>query len=391
MDIKDQVHSESELERVLSKVRNLKLKAPEACTQVRSKALDCDGTLRECRQRIDAESKELEQLKGRPSNIPRSLCELREKISNTLSIPLQRLPFVGELIQLKENESNWRLAAELVLRNFGLTLLVPDTFHSQVVHFAESTKLSYSSGKGLLLEYEKVSKDDEFGLGRMISEQPDLLAFKLDFKHDHEFSRWVKRETRERFQVRCVADTESFRRCREVAVSIQGQIQNASGRIRKDDREHSRDPRNFILGWDNELKRRALIESIRKNQQKIPDLEKHSKELHKQEDFWRSISIHTDLALQTQTWDELDSDKPELEIVSTQEERDAYLSQSEELQQLDQQIIEVENEMDVIDREIDQLNKNVQKFEDQKELWNNSKLLAEREKQKLPTPNFEAL
>ena len=51
------------------------------------------------------------------------------------------MPFAGELLQVRSEESAWEAAAERLLHNFGLSLLVPDSHYPQVVEWVDRTHL----------------------------------------------------------------------------------------------------------------------------------------------------------------------------------------------------------------------------------------------------------
>ena len=51
---------------------------------------------------------------------------MRSALCAALDLPEDDMPFAGELLQVREDERDWEGAAERLLRNFGLSLLVPD-------------------------------------------------------------------------------------------------------------------------------------------------------------------------------------------------------------------------------------------------------------------------
>ncbi len=86
-------------------------------------------------------STELSALNKRQSNIPARQLQIREQLCHALDIAESSLPFVGELLQVKPNETRWQGAVERVLHNFALSLLVPDELYSKVTEFIEHTQL----------------------------------------------------------------------------------------------------------------------------------------------------------------------------------------------------------------------------------------------------------
>jgi uncharacterized protein YPO0396 len=55
---------------------------------------------------------ELESLRQRRSNIPRQMLAVRAALCEALSIAPDTLPFIGELIQVRDNERAWEGGGE---------------------------------------------------------------------------------------------------------------------------------------------------------------------------------------------------------------------------------------------------------------------------------------
>lgn len=86
----------------------------------------------QARQEHNALSAEIGSLKVRRSNIPAMQVAMRDALCGALDIVEDDVPFAGELIQVREDERDWEGAAERLLHNFGLSLLVPDTHYARV-------------------------------------------------------------------------------------------------------------------------------------------------------------------------------------------------------------------------------------------------------------------
>src|ERR1017187_8390285 len=69
---------------------------------------------------------ELRSLQSRRSSIPKRSLDLRQWLCKELDFAAAELPFAGELIQVRAEESAWEGAAERLLRSFALSILVPD-------------------------------------------------------------------------------------------------------------------------------------------------------------------------------------------------------------------------------------------------------------------------
>ena len=173
------------------------------------------------------------------------------------------MPFVGELIQVREEEQDWEGAIERYLRNFGLSLLVADEHYASVAAWVEQTHL-----RGRLVYYRVRAVSNQ----TPAQSQPGSLAQKLAIKPDSAFYAWLEREIDRRFaEVICCATQEQFRR--EVrAITISGQIKSKGERHEKDDRFLLNDRSRFVLGWSNAAKIEALQGKARKLETEIAEI-----------------------------------------------------------------------------------------------------------------------
>jgi uncharacterized protein YPO0396 len=87
-------------------------------------------SLRDEHQEITAE---LESLRRRRSNIPARVLAMRERLCSELRLDEETVPFAGELLQMREEETDWEGAAERLLHNFGLSLLVPESHYAELL------------------------------------------------------------------------------------------------------------------------------------------------------------------------------------------------------------------------------------------------------------------
>lgn len=197
--------------------------------------------------------REIVSLSKRPSNIPDFNVQLRGRLAQELNIPAEDLPFVGELLQVRQEEAAWEGALERLLRNFALSLLVHDDHYSQVVRWVNRTHLNG------LLQYQWVIprfvKADSVGL------PGSAAARKLEVKTQTRFSKWLQNEVNDRFDIACLTDEAEYQRTSR-ALSITGQIKEGGGRHRKDDRKAIGERSNYVLGWSSASKIVALREKV---------------------------------------------------------------------------------------------------------------------------------
>lgn len=363
LEIEERPSDQRTFSEIINRVRSIHSKAPEEADKARKDAFDCTKRLDELRLKKEEDEAHLRELQGSKSNIDPSLRELRQRICDALGVNPTNMPFAAELIQVKEEESDWRLAIELVLRNFGKTLLIPPEFHAPVVEYAERNKLRNKIGKGMLLEYEKVDLNDQTGMRREGHTGNDFLANKLSYKLTHAFGGWVKREVRDRFQIKCISNTDAFRTYHGKAVTMEGQFRFDNGRIRKDDRDSSRDPRNFSLGWDNQHKCEQLAREINDAHQTIEALKPKADTLTQRETFWRDVKHHGSTVLRVSLWSELDSESIEMRIADLEEQITKFKEQNTDIADLDNRIHTAEEKQRKIRSSIKELDEANAKLE----------------------------
>lgn len=196
-----------------------------------------EESLMDCRR-------ELESLKRQPSNIPSQMLRLRKQICAALGIHEDSLPFVGELIEVRQEEAPWRGAIERVLHGFALSVLVEERHYNALTNYVNSTNL------GMRLVYFKTTSATPRA-ERTI--QLNSLVSKLTLK-GHACSPWLNAELVDRFNFDCVSSPQALRASERPAVTIEGLIKSNKVRHEKDDRRDINDKRFWVLGFDNRAK-----------------------------------------------------------------------------------------------------------------------------------------
>ncbi|WP_449257947.1 ATP-binding protein [Chlorobium limicola] len=214
------------------------------------------------RQEHERLTAEIRGLKARRSNIDEKQVAIRRSLCHALDIAEDEMPFAGELLQVLEEEREWEGAVERLLRNFGLSLLVPDRHYGAVAEWVDRTHLH---GR---LVYFRVRQQSQSG------RQPDheaSLVRKIAIKADSPYFDWMEREIANRFDLVCCSDQEEFRREKK-AITITGQIKAPGERHEKDDRHPIDDRSRYVLGWSNAAKIAALEESAARQEKHLAGL-----------------------------------------------------------------------------------------------------------------------
>jgi uncharacterized protein YPO0396 len=197
--------------------------------------------------------KEISAMQAQPSSIPSTMLELRQTITDALGLAELDLPFVGELIDVKQHEHIWQGAIERVLRGFALSMLVSERYYAAVTKYVNETNLKKR------LVYYKVLSDDNRVHHNI---QHNSLIHKLNFK-ENSYQDWLVNELNRRFDYACVENLNDFRQA-ERAITLQGQIRHGKSRHEKDDRFAIDNQRNWVLGFNNSEKLKLYQERAQK-------------------------------------------------------------------------------------------------------------------------------
>ena len=208
---------------------------------------------------------ELVSLRSRTSSIPKRSLDLRQLLCHELSLAEPELPFAGELIRVRPEESAWEGAAERLLHGFALSVLVRDEHYPAVSDWINDHHL------GARLVYYRVPARTAHGQARGgagpgTGADGRLLFAKLEIK-DTGFFPWLERELSIRAGFDCVENMTEFRRAPK-AITKAGQIKGSGGRHEKNDTTRIDDRSSYILGWTNEQKINALLRQAARLQER---------------------------------------------------------------------------------------------------------------------------
>ena len=183
--------------------------------------------------------------------IPARVAERREEIARGAHVPVAELAYAAELIDISPGQERWRPAAEKVLRNFGLRLLVPSDHKDSVRRYIDEHDM-----RGVV-EYSVVTA--------VSTHRPaparNTLAGKLTVDTNHSSGPWLAAQVARRFEHVCV-ETASELEDHRVAMTIRGTVKLPGNHYRKDDRPELTNPSMYILGANTAAKRAALSREV---------------------------------------------------------------------------------------------------------------------------------
>lgn len=211
---------------------------------------------------FSALSDQLSVLRSQKNNITGHAARIRREILEFIGATDKEVPFVGELLRVREEAQEWESVIERLLHNFALRLIVPEEYYQQVNQYVKEHDL-----KGRIIYHKFNTKEVA---PRIFRQQDEKLLFnKLEFKAS-EYTEWIKGEISSKFNYLCVDDLESFRLA-EKAITREGLTKNAN-RHEKDDRPEIKNRQQYVLGWDNKEKIAVLREEATILDQKIKEI-----------------------------------------------------------------------------------------------------------------------
>jgi uncharacterized protein YPO0396 len=293
--------------------------------------------LEKVREEAKVVNDELRSLHSRRTNLPSTSLELRSRLCGDLRIDGDELPFVGELVQVRPEASEWEGAAERVLRNFALSLLVPNHYYDRVAGWIDEHHLA-----GRIVYYRVPAATVLIG-------QPDrpggdrLLLDHIEVKPDTPFNSWLEGELARRANHSCVENVAQFRSINK-AVTRAGQIKDRD-RHEKDDRRRIDDRREYVLGWSNEAKIESLILYATAIQRRVGSAESTVQNRKKEEsDVTDALHALAGLAGYS-TWEELDWERLINDIAALDAEKTRILGASDRLSALNAELVKVTGEI----------------------------------------------
>lgn len=245
-------------------------KLPKLVKEIEAKHINLQNILEDkvlergqIQQRIDEDRRELSALEQHQGNLPQLFADVREQICMKLGLPVKDMPFAAELISVKPEARDWEASIEMVLKNYSLSLLVPQRYYSLVSKFIDGTKMADRYGRGQKLVYVRVGQSPVVQNDTEPISSKSLVR-KLVFRENHPMQPWIRFEIERKYNVTCCETLEEFQAMDNLALTRQRHFKMRGWRHEKDDRDKAVDRRNFVLGWDNKSKRIHLSSEIEK-------------------------------------------------------------------------------------------------------------------------------
>ncbi|OOR99509.1 hypothetical protein B0186_07785 [Canicola haemoglobinophilus] len=269
---------------------------------------DLHGQRKHLEEQENALKAEWLELSKRPnSNIDLKYQQLRDELAQSLEFEAQDLMFIGELLDVNEQEYAWQGAIERAMGGKRTTLLVPEQ------RYREVTKWLNSRYTGLFVRLQAVDFAEDFANTPVHFKQNGFLT-KLVWR-EHPYQHWLKGYL-EKLDLICVNNVEQLN-ATPFSMTKEGLIHLKQGYFEKKDQRNINDRSQWQLGFNNQQKL-ALLETEQKQiaaalKQIIHDLEQvnnNENNLLQQQQNWQKLS--------EMQWEQIDVERYQNQLVENE-------------------------------------------------------------------------
>lgn len=200
--------------------------------------------LSEQQKRLNEIKCEIREIEARPgSNIDVRYQQLRDEMIESLNLSGDELVFIGELLDVKDDEKAWQGAMERALGGLKTTLLVPQKNYSMVTRWLNVRHTGLHVRAQVVAKYNSQDNSSNF---TEFNERGYLR--KLVWK-DHPYRDWLKAHLN-KFDLRCVSGTDELD-ATPFSMTKEGLVHLERGRFEKKDQRKIDDRRSWSLGFSN--------------------------------------------------------------------------------------------------------------------------------------------
>lgn len=269
------------------------------------------------------------------NNISGRVAEIRDEIIQHIGATADEIPFIGELIRLKDDEREWESAIERILHNFALRLIVPEKYYRKVNEYVNNHNL-----RGRIV-YQRYNYDAALREFVNRHAQDNSLLNKIEFKPNAQYIDWIEDRLYSEFNYTCVDTLEDFNHINEKAVTKEGLIKAKGGKHEKDDRPEISRREHYVLGWDNHEKISVIKkehENLRRQltvkNNEIKELDHKKKETEERKETFSSL-------LDFEKFDDIDWQSYSIRINEKKEEKKQLESTNDRVKTLQEQLEKV--------------------------------------------------
>lgn len=250
--------------RFTADIQRIDRELDETEAELHDASWNAEKRFRDARDELARMQLELDAAGSKDSNVPLEHSALRHRLAEAIGVEDVELPYAAELLAVAPDASEWEAAAERLVRNFALSILVPEGHYQAVARWVDGNDMR---GR---LDYHPVPGT------QAATTDPDAstLASVLEVRPEHDATTWLRGQINRRFDHRLV-DSSDQMKSQHRAVTRAGQVKQGTQHT-KDDRPNHAGRRNYILGWDTAARRAHLEATITTQQAKVSTLEREA-------------------------------------------------------------------------------------------------------------------
>ncbi len=300
-------------------------KAHEYREQVERRKDELKEQLRVASVEFESTMNDVRAMERKCSNMDGPLLALREQMAADIGLPEEKLPFVGELLEVKGDEMPWQGAIERVLGGFARSILVDDKHYAAVSAYINERHF------GRRFAYFRVMP--QAPVSRTLS--TDSLVRKLSVMPGP-YAEWLREELKAHFDFECAATLQSFRAAPR-AVTREGQVKHSHARHEKNDRERIDDRSRWVLGFDNKAKLALYKEKAGELGARVASLQAELGMIREDENLQQTRVLQCQ-TLSNLTWNDVDVGSLLARIADLQKRLAAELAARPDLARMDELI-----------------------------------------------------
>lgn len=322
------------------KLPELKKQAETEKVKINARIIDNGVETKNIQKEINDIEKEIQSLEERENNIPSSLISLRTRIAQNTGLDVSNLPFLGELIKVKDTEKSWEKAIENLLSSYAVMLVAKTNDYEKISSFLDKDNLNDKIG---VIKHENIIKQRLSSqiLEKIEVKKSPLSSWLTDYLENEIPHSFVSTEEK-------LLDTD-------FAVLPSGVIKT-NEKIVKDDRIDSLTGSfPHYLGWTNKERIEELYKLDAELNSKQNSLIEEKKSLNsKNEMLQRSLNLIEKL-FDFILFDEIDRESA-LELLNEKKnEKKDFLENHANLHEIQAKIEATTHKRDIISRENEEL------------------------------------
>jgi len=328
-------------------------KAESAMAQIKTRtgeAMEQLGTVSGKRDRHREEhlllAEEIREMETRPdSNIPVKFQQMRDELAQSLDLDRQQLMFIGELIDIKDEERDWQGAVERALGGLRTTLAVPRDISSMVTRWLNSRH------SGLHVRIQVVKPQETGTAQEPAAFKSDGYLKKLVWR-THPYREWLKKHL-EKFDLSCVVDTVALDQT-FFSMTRQGLVQLNPGRFEKKDQYKIDDRRQWCMGFSNKARlavlksdKQTLFLELNRMENELERIKNEMEQVQAEKNMWEKLKNFA--------WHDIDAPSRQLKCQGLEQELEDLTRAGSDLKQAEARQQEAQIQVEQFQGELDTL------------------------------------